>query len=314
VSQAVAVFDRDLLTGTVLQKVGTAACISEFGGVCTDGRGLAGRMAISPDGRNIYTTLTSQDTIAVLNRDPVTGVLTQDPGPDGCISEVGDGVVCADGKALDMSLEVIVSPDGNNVYTASAVIGNAAIAVFDRIGSGALKQKTGTAACLSETGSAGECLTGKFLAGSGLVISPDGKSVFRPQGSTDTVAILDRGESGELSQSSDAAGCISETGSSGMCTNVRSLDGPVAAGVSPDGENVYITAILSESIAIFTRRPAVYDVDGDSQIDALTDMLLLLRYAFGFRGGTLINGAVDLINCTRCTAPDIEAFIASLSD
>ena len=50
------------------------------------------------------------------------------------------------------------------------------------------------------------------------------------------------------------------------------------------------------------------DVDGNGEITALTDGLLTLRYDFGFRGATLTNNAVGP-NCTRCSAPQIEAFL-----
>ena len=54
---------------------------------------------------------------------------------------------------------------------------------------------------------------------------------------------------------------------------------------------------------------APYDADGNSAIEPLADGLLMLRYFFGFRGSVLINGAVGQ-GCTRCTAPEIEDFIA----
>ena len=54
------------------------------------------------------------------------------------------------------------------------------------------------------------------------------------------------------------------------------------------------------------------DIDGNGVKSPLTDGLLALRYLFGFRGATLINGAVDTVNCTRCTAVAIEAYLASL--
>ena len=38
---------------------------------------------------------------------------------------------------------------------------------------------------------------------------------------------------------------------------------------------------------------SIADIDGDGNVDALTDGLLLLRYLFGFRGDTLINGAMS---------------------
>jgi hypothetical protein len=53
------------------------------------------------------------------------------------------------------------------------------------------------------------------------------------------------------------------------------------------------------------------DVDGDGTVGALTDTLLVLRYAFGFRGSVLTAGAVDG-QCTRCEASQIEAYLACL--
>ncbi len=55
------------------------------------------------------------------------------------------------------------------------------------------------------------------------------------------------------------------------------------------------------------------DVDGDGEYDALTDGLLVIRYLFGFRGNTLIADAVDAVNCSRCTAADIETYLATMT-
>jgi hypothetical protein len=65
---------------------------------------------------------------------------------------------------------------------------------------------------------------------------------------------------------------------------------------------------------VFGRRfvvPITLDVDGDGMIQALTDGLLILRYDFGFRGSTLITGAVGAA-CSRCDAPSIEAYLGSV--
>ncbi len=53
------------------------------------------------------------------------------------------------------------------------------------------------------------------------------------------------------------------------------------------------------------------DVDGNGLFDPLSDALLILRYAFGFRGTTLTTGAVGA-GCTRCTAAEIETFLDSI--
>lgn len=52
------------------------------------------------------------------------------------------------------------------------------------------------------------------------------------------------------------------------------------------------------------------DIDGNGNVDALTDGLMLLRYLSEKRGAPLIDGAVATA-ATRTTAADIETYIAS---
>ncbi len=51
--------------------------------------------------------------------------------------------------------EVVVSPDGGNVYVASKYPQPGGVAIFDRGPDGALTQKAGTAGCISENGDGG---------------------------------------------------------------------------------------------------------------------------------------------------------------
>jgi len=53
------------------------------------------------------------------------------------------------------------------------------------------------------------------------------------------------------------------------------------------------------------------DIDGNGQIDAPTDGLLILRYLFGLEGDTLIADVVAA-DATRTTAADIEAHLKIL--
>jgi hypothetical protein len=53
------------------------------------------------------------------------------------------------------------------------------------------------------------------------------------------------------------------------------------------------------------------DVDGNGQVDALTDGLLIIRYLFGSRGDSLIEGSVAN-DCSRCTATEIETYLQGL--
>jgi hypothetical protein len=52
------------------------------------------------------------------------------------------------------------------------------------------------------------------------------------------------------------------------------------------------------------------DIDGNGDIDALTDGLLLMRYAFNLRGNTLVENVIGP-NALRSSAADIEAYIES---
>lgn len=54
------------------------------------------------------------------------------------------------------------------------------------------------------------------------------------------------------------------------------------------------------------------DIDGNGDVDALTDGLLIIRYLFGTRGPALIVNSVGT-GCTRCTASEIETYLETLN-
>ncbi|MBK8739751.1 MAG: Ig-like domain-containing protein [Betaproteobacteria bacterium] len=53
------------------------------------------------------------------------------------------------------------------------------------------------------------------------------------------------------------------------------------------------------------------DVDGDGRADSLTDGLMVVRYLFGLRGTSLIQGAIGA-GATRTTALQVESYIRTL--
>lgn len=55
----------------------------------------------------------------------------------------------------------------------------------------------------------------------------------------------------------------------------------------------------------------IFDVDGNGNVDALTDGVMMIRYLFGSRGPALIQGAIGP-GATRSTAAQIETYIHSL--
>jgi hypothetical protein len=83
------------------------------------------------------------------------------------------------------------------------------------------------------------------------------------------------------------------------------VNNAVASGCTRCSETV-VSAYLDQCIAQGTS-----DIDGDGVVDALTDGLLIIRYIFGIRGDSLIEESVAN-DCSRCTVPEIEAYIQGL--
>ena len=129
---AVARLIRNTTTGAISQPAGAVGCISETGaGLCADGHVLDGALsvAVSPDGKSIYTASYFSDAVARLNRNTTSGAITQPAGTAGCISQTGAGP-CADGHGLDGALSVTVSANGKSTYVASLF--SNAVARFNR--------------------------------------------------------------------------------------------------------------------------------------------------------------------------------------
>ena len=85
-----------------------------------------------------------------------------------------------------------------------------------------------------------------------------------------------------------------------------------------DGEALLVGAVASDAVynsssQILSRIEELgefADIDGDSNIDALTDGLLILRYLFGLEGDTLVAGVVSS-NATKTTS-EIESHLDML--
>lgn len=253
-----AVFDRDPSAGALFQKAGTLGCISNggSGGACTSATGMTNlfESAVSPDGRQFYGA-DAGGNLLVFDRDPASGVLTQKAGAAGCLNNTGI-LGCTNADALAILIAVALSPDGRHLYAAAA--GDDAVSAFSRDpATGVLTQLAGTAKCTNETGSDG-CADGRGLDFTiTLAVSPDGRNVYSVGSDSDAIAIFDRDlVSGALTQKAGVAGCISESGSGGECTDGRALDGPQSVAVSADGERVFVGTNASRALVIFHRDPA----------------------------------------------------------
>lgn len=60
-------------------------------------------------------------------------------------------------------------------------------------------------------------------------------------------------EPGELNQLPPPFACIQENGDDVLCKDAHGLDGAYEAAISPDGKNLYVTALFGDTLAIFSR-------------------------------------------------------------
>jgi DNA-binding beta-propeller fold protein YncE len=262
-------------SGGLKEKSGKAACVSvdgtggfsehSKGGDCAvaPAVGLATALAMSPDGRNAYVAA-HREAVAVIDRNPRSGVLSARPGPAGCISRDGtpggerarrlrqaaaiaSRRSCAVGRGLFGVTDLAVSPDGRNVYVGSAD----GLAIFDRDRGGGLTQKAGEQGCLTRTGSQRGATTrtpgcgrarGLFGARS-IAVSPDGRTVYVT--SVDVLAFGRDPRTGALTRLAGRAGCVAATsqGADGAdCVADPDIDGATSVAVSPDSRQVFASS------------------------------------------------------------------------
>jgi DNA-binding beta-propeller fold protein YncE len=180
VSNAVVRLARNTTTGAISQPAGTAGCVSEDGeGSCANGHALdaAFKVAVSPDGENVYAATQGSDSVVRFDRNTTTGAIVQPPDSDGCISESGAGR-CQDGDGLNAAQGIAVSRDGKSIYVSS---GDPAVARIDRRTTDGRISQPSEGRCINEDGS-GACADGHgFSSGGGfesVAVSPGGRRVY----------------------------------------------------------------------------------------------------------------------------------------
>jgi DNA-binding beta-propeller fold protein YncE len=252
-SNAIAVFRRNPATGQLTQAPGPAGCVADTGAA---GCGLAvglvspNSVAVSPDGKNVYATAANSSSVTIFQRNQTTGALTQLPGPAGCVAKTATSG-CTSATALNGPDVVVVSPGGNNVYV-GAFFGDAVVAFARNASTGALTQLPGSSGCIAA--STAGCASGLALnQPEGLAIGGDGTTVYVAAALSAAVDVLRRNSAtGTLTQATNGTGCLSSTPLTG-CGTARALRGADAVTVSADGRNVYVTAGISQSVAMFNR-------------------------------------------------------------
>ena len=223
---------------------------------CLSGRGLrdAAYLAISPDGRFLYVPGRASDAVAILRSDPFTGLLSQDPGPAGCIGG-GSGAPadCTPATGLDRPSGIAMTPDGGALFVASTIAGT--LTVFTRdAGTGALSP-VGCFQDAANTAPIAGCTPVAGLGGAvGVAVTSDARSVYVAAENSSAIVMFARDPgSGALTPT----GCLANraTGSTASCTEVGSLSAVRSLAASPDGMSVYAASPSSNAVVALARDP-----------------------------------------------------------
>jgi DNA-binding beta-propeller fold protein YncE len=256
--------------GSLEQLPGRLGCLADGKAAkttCGQARALKGpgpgvgsrAIAGSPDGRNIYVAASGSDSIAVFDRNPVTGALTQPKGKAGCVASLvgkAKGDQCGPAIGLIGPDSVAVSPDGRNVYATSR--SGSSITTFIRNrGTGQLRQLAPSASGCISGQPIPTCTTGRALKWPDVVVvSPDGKNVYVGDFAGSGVISFSRaGKAGALTQLSGAAGCITEEALEG-CAKGTQMNHIEGMAINPNGSAVYTAAAFSSAVDVLHREPS----------------------------------------------------------
>jgi DNA-binding beta-propeller fold protein YncE len=258
--EAVAEFSRDPSTGVATQLASPNECVSStVGSGCAADTALGLEKAIgvtvSPDGGNVYVAAGGTEpggAIAAFERDPTTGALTQLPGKAGCVSDTN--AACETGTAINGPEDLLVSPDGRNVYANSSK--ENAVLEFRREPSGALAQLAAPNACVMNATALAGCSQVKGLQEAlGVAISPDGENVYASSPQEDDEAAFARnGETGALTPLPAPYECAGKVERSTCgATDITGIAGARRVTVSPDGKNLYVAGQNDHSVVELVR-------------------------------------------------------------
>ena len=324
----IAIFKRNLKTGTIHQLKGKTGCVSDHGisedgpGTCASGRELhySATLHFSPDQKFLYSVDYDgfpAGGIAIFKRNSRTGRLHQLKGKNGCITGDGttatsSGTPCRAGVNLDNGWDLL-TPDNKFAYTIAN--SQAAVATFRRNSKGGLVPLEGKHFCVSDDGSshagANTCVNGRGLYDvERLAFSKNKRFIYAwDYRSPSAMAVLNRNpKTGELSERDGKGSCMSRDGSSAdganTCRVGRGFAGGYAGTVSRDGKTLYVSFYQSDGIGVLHLNPKTGAfkqlngkagcVTGDGSSDAGADTCIDGRATEGAYQTTLSHDGHDL--------------------
>ena len=305
VDSALTVLDRDESGNLTFRQ----AIKDDFGGA-NELFGASG-VAVSPDGSQVFVTSQDDAAITVFDRDASGNLSFRQAIKDG--QNGAEHLFGASG--------VVVSPDGNQVYVASAV--DAAITVFDRNADGTLsvaqvvRDGDDGAELFGGTGGTGIVTVDGFT---GVSISPDGNQVFVTSFGDNALTVFNRDAAGRLTvdqviQDQDGVNGADE------------LAGAIGAVVSPNNQQVFVVSTTDNALTVFNRdlapnllsitrqTPATTETDADTLVFRVTfseSIQNITATDFNVSGGS--TATVSSITAVSATAYDITVSGGDLAD
>ncbi|MDP9135958.1 MAG: Ig-like domain-containing protein [Actinomycetota bacterium] len=250
--------------GGLKQLPGVDGCFSGEEPVpagCTEARAVAqvGDVVVSPSGDSVYVSSTSNDAIAIFDRDATTGRLTQKGGILGCVTNAPAVAVAescnliapVDPSSFNGPTALAMSADGKSLYL---VTEQGRLTSMNRAADGTL----------AFNDSSNLCGDGCLL--NALAVSPDGVSVYPAgPGSSGLVANYRRDTTAGASLGDIASGfrvCVSVAACGGSAQNF----GPVSeVAVTPDNKQLLLTISTTNAVLAWDRA-----VSGPAQGDWTT--------------------------------------------
>jgi DNA-binding beta-propeller fold protein YncE len=163
---------------------------------------------------------------------------------------IGSSGCAGAAHVIDQPMGLTISDDQSRVFVASN--SSDSVDIFTRDSkSGTLSQQAGAKGCVSETGDGGLCGDGRAMVGPVDVISRE-ETLYVASSTSAAVAFFAKDPNNKnWIQPSDLTGCVSETGTGGLCTDGYALTGASSIAINANSSKVFVGG--TDTIATFER-------------------------------------------------------------